>query len=50
MYRVDDDSREFLVSQPESGMGYQLVQKKDDGFENDTPPNIVIDTDVIPDR
>ena len=31
LYRVDADTREFLVAQPESGMGYQLVQTKDDG-------------------
>jgi hypothetical protein len=29
--KIDDKTREFLLLQPESGMGYQLVQKKDDG-------------------
>ena len=31
LYRIDEDIRQFLLSQPEYGMGYQLVQRNDDG-------------------
>ena len=29
--KIDDRTREFLLLQPESGMGYQLVQRNDNG-------------------
>lgn len=30
LHRVHDDMREFLLTEPESGMGYQLLQKGDE--------------------
>ena len=31
LYKIDEGIRQFLLSEPEYGMGYQLVQRNDDG-------------------
>ena len=31
LYKIEEDVRQFLLSQPEYGMGYQLVQRNDNG-------------------